>query len=135
MAKKSQKIDSVDDYIGTFPKATQALLREVREAIKAEAPGASEKITYKMPTYDLNGKHLVFFSGWKNHISLYPIPGGPEDFRAEFVFYRAEKSTLQFPIDQPLPLPLIRRIVRNLVEENMKNASAPSPRESARRRA
>jgi uncharacterized protein YdhG (YjbR/CyaY superfamily) len=115
---------SIDEYIAAFPKETQKLLEELRSSIKASAPEVEEKITYQMPTFDLNGRHLVFFSALKHHIGLYPIPAGNEKFQEEIATYKNKraKSTLNFPIDKPLPLKLISRLVKFRVAENSKNA-------------
>src|SRR5919205_225446 len=106
MASNKAKVASMDEYIAAFPEKTQMLLEELRATIKAAAPDVEEKITYQMPTFDLNGKHLVFFSVWKNHIGLYPIPAGNEAFQKEISQYKSAKSSLNFPIDKPLPIQL-----------------------------
>jgi len=108
---------SIDDYIAGFPAATQALLTQVRDLIRATAPGATEAISYAIPTFDLNGKHLVHFAGFAKHIGFYPIPSGMEAFKQELAPYKQGKGSVQFPLDQPLPLDLIRRIVEFRVEE------------------
>jgi uncharacterized protein YdhG (YjbR/CyaY superfamily) len=103
---------SIDEYIASFPEDVQKILEEVRATIKAAAPEAGEKISYGMPTFTLNGKYLIYFAGWKNHISIYPIPVGNEAFNKEISQYTAGKGTLKFPIDKPLPLKLIAKIVK-----------------------
>lgn len=113
------KISSIDEYIDTFPEDIQTILKQVRKTIKAAAPEAGEKISYGMPTYTLNGKYLIYFAGWKNHISIYPIPMGNEAFNKEIAQYVAGKGTLKFPIDKPLPLKLITKIVKLNVAENL----------------
>jgi uncharacterized protein YdhG (YjbR/CyaY superfamily) len=87
----------------------------VRAVIKAAAPGATERISYGIPTFDLNGKYLVYFAGWKKHISVYPVPGGDAAFEA--ALGPTSKGDVRFPLDQPLPADLIRRIVGFRVAE------------------
>jgi uncharacterized protein YdhG (YjbR/CyaY superfamily) len=109
---------SIDEYIGQFPPETQKLLQEVRALVREGAPGATESISYAIPTFDLNGRHLVHFAGFKYHIGLYPTPSGVEAFKEELEPYKSGKGSAQFPIDKPLPVGLIRRIVAFRVEEN-----------------
>ena len=125
---KSNKADfaSMDEYIGTFPKDVQNILEEVRRTIKAAAPKAEEKISYNMPTFMLNGKYLIYFAGWKHHISLYPIPVGSDAFNKEVSKYAAGKGTLQFPLDKPLPLKLITKIVKLRIEDDLGKAEIKS---------
>ena len=112
------KISSIDEYIETFPADVQPILRQVRKTIKAAAPEAGEKISYGIPTFTLNSKYLIYFAGWKHHISIYPIPVGDDAFNQEIAPYISGKGTLKFPIDQPLPLKLITKIVKLKVAEN-----------------
>jgi uncharacterized protein YdhG (YjbR/CyaY superfamily) len=114
---------SIDEYIEGFPPETQKVLKELRALIKAAAPGATEKISYAMPTYDLNGRHLVHFAGYAKHVGFYPVPSGIEAFQEELKPYKSGKGSAQFPLGQPLPTDLIRRIVEFRVEENMGKAS------------
>ena len=112
-----QRFTTIDEYIGTFPKETQAILEKVRQSIRKAAPDAVETISYDMPTFDLKGKHLVFFAGWKHHISLYPIPAGDAAFQERIAPYKRVRSTLQFPLDKPVPYDLVEQIVGLLVLE------------------
>jgi uncharacterized protein YdhG (YjbR/CyaY superfamily) len=114
---------SIDEYIAGFPLETQRVLEEVRALIKSCAPAATETISYAMPTFDLNGRHLVHFAGYERHVGFYPIPSGMEAFEAELKSFKRGKGSVQFPLDRPLPLDLIRRIVEFRVEENMARAS------------
>jgi len=125
---KSNKADfaSIDEYIGKFPKDVQKILEEVRRTIKAAAPKAEEKISYNMPTFMLNGKYLIYFAGWKHHISLYPVPVGSDAFNKEVSKYAAGKGTLQFPLDKPLPLKLITKIVKLRIEDDLGKAEIKS---------
>ncbi len=121
---KSNKVGftSIDEYIATFPEEVQKILEEVRATIKAAAPAAEEKISYQIPTFTLNGKGLISFAGWKKHIAMYPIPSGTEAFNKEISKYIAGKGTLKFPLDKPLPLKLISKMVKYRVADNLKNA-------------
>lgn len=122
---KSSKPDSVNKYIADFPKDVQRVLRQVRSVIKQTAPEADESIGYGMPAYKLNGKPLVYFAGYKNHIGLYATPTGHAKFSKELSKYKQGKGSVQFPLDEPMPLGLIERIVRFRADENMKMDKAP----------
>jgi uncharacterized protein YdhG (YjbR/CyaY superfamily) len=111
--------NSIDEYIATFPAEIQKLLQEMRAVIHAAAPDATEKISYQMPTFFLNG-NLVHFAAFKNHIGFYPAPRGIEAFAQELSVYKGAKGSVQFPIDSPLPFDLISRIVKFRVSENLK---------------
>lgn len=113
---------SIDEYIATFPEETQKMLQQVRETIHAAVPEAKEKISYQIPTFALNG-NLVSFAAFKKHIGMYPIPAGTEEFQQKAAQYRAAKSSLHFPLNQPLPLELIRQFVQFRVAETQKNAT------------
>lgn len=126
MNSKNVSFTSIDEYIATFPKDVQKILDELRGTIKAAAPDAKENISYNIPTFTLNDKYLIYFAGWKKHISIYPIPSGTQEFNKEVSQYVEGKGTLKFPIDQPLPLELITEIVRFRVAENLKSAEAKS---------
>lgn len=122
MDKKKSGFQSVDDYIATFPGEVQILLEEIRATLREAAPGASEKISYGIPTLTLNGAYLIYFAGWKNHISIYPIPSGDEAYRREISRYVAGKGTLKFPLDHPLPMSLIRKTIKlRIAETNEKS--------------
>lgn len=120
MKTKKVTFNSIDEYIETFPENIQKFLKELRETIKAAAPEASETISYGIPTFTLNGKYLIYFAGWKNHISIYPIPTGSEAFNKQISKYVEGKGTLKFPTDKPLPLKLITKMVKLKVAENLK---------------
>ena len=119
MDSKKSGFNSIDEYIATFPKDIQKILEELRATIKAAAPNAEEKISYQMPTFFLNG-NLVHFAAFKEHIGFYPTPSGIEAFKKELAVYKGAKGSVQFPLDQPMPLDLIRRIVEFRVDENLK---------------
>lgn len=116
MADK-KPVPTIDEYINTFPADVQPLLEGVRRAIRKAAPTAVETMSYGIPTFDLNGKHLVFFAGWKRHISVYPLPAGDEAFQQRIAQYKRVKSTVQFPLEKPIPYELIGEIVTLLQRE------------------
>lgn len=114
------KPTSVDDYIQTFPAEMQTILEKVRQAIAAELPDAEQTISYSIPTFKMNGQYLVYFAGWKDHISVYPIPPkGDKVFQKEIAPFRTGKGTLQFPLDKPIPYDLIRKIAQLHLEEKV----------------
>lgn len=110
-------MNEIDKYIAGFPEEIQQRLKQVREVIRQAAPEATEKISYMMPTFYLNG-NLVHFAAFKNHIGLYPAPSGIAAFQKELSVYNSAKGSVQFPHNQPLPLELVSEIVRFRVEEN-----------------
>ncbi len=99
----------------------------MRELIRASAPDATETISYSMPTFDLNGRHLVHFAGYARHIGFYPIPTGIEAFKDDFKPYKQGRGSVQFPLSHPLPADLIRRVVEFRVEENRAREKTGSP--------
>ncbi|HWN44251.1 MAG TPA: DUF1801 domain-containing protein [Thermoanaerobaculia bacterium] len=105
-----------------FPPETRKVLEELRALIKASAPGATEKISYAIPTFHLNG-NLVHFAGYEKHIGFYPGTSGIQAFKEDLKPYKSAKGSVQFPLDQPLPTNLIRRIVEFRVKENTGKAS------------
>jgi uncharacterized protein YdhG (YjbR/CyaY superfamily) len=119
---------SIDEYIAGFPPETQTALRELRALIKASAPDATETISYAMPTFDLNGRHLVHFAGYEKHVGFYPVPSGIEAFKEELKPYKSGKGSVQFPLGRPLPTDLIRRIVEFRAGQNTGKASGKPPR-------
>ena len=118
---KTISANNIDDYIGSHPANVQKLLKQIRNTIKKAAPGSEEAIKYGIPTFVLNG-NLVHFAGYKSHIGFYPAPVGIEAFKEETSKYEAGKGTLQFPLDEPLPLDLITRIVKFRVQQNLEKA-------------
>jgi len=109
---------TIDEYISTFPADIQAILEKVRQAIHKAAPEAVATMSYGIPTLNLNGKHVVFFAGWKHHISLYPTPAGDEVFQQELSHYKRVKSTIQFPLDKPIPYDFVEQIVTLHMKES-----------------
>lgn len=109
----------MDEYISTFPNDVASILKNIRQIIHKAAPEAVETISYNIPTFDLENKHLVFFAGWKNYISLYPLPAGDNAFQQKISPYKKEKSTLRFPFNKPIPYDLIGEIVTLLISEKI----------------
>jgi uncharacterized protein YdhG (YjbR/CyaY superfamily) len=109
---------AVEDYIASFPKDIQEVLIKMRKTILEKAPEAVEFISYGMPCYKTNGKPLVYFAGYQNHIGFYATPTGHLKFSEELSKYKTGKGSVQFPINQPLPIDLIERIVEFRVNEN-----------------
>ena len=111
-------IKNIDEYISGFPENIQLILEQIRETIKRTAPEAEETIKYGMPTFTLNG-NLVYFAAFKNHIGFYPIPTGIEAFKEQFSQYKTGKGSVQFPLEQTMPLDLIAQVVKFRVEQNL----------------
>mgnify|MGYP006157952931 CR=1 FL=1 len=114
----ADKPTTVDQYIANFPAEVQELMQQVRSTIKASAPQAEERISYGMPGYYLNGP-LVYFAGYKNHIGFYATPNGHEAFAEELSKYKQGKGSVQFPLSEPMPIDLIKRIVAFRVETQL----------------
>jgi uncharacterized protein YdhG (YjbR/CyaY superfamily) len=125
----TDKPSNIDEYIAGFPADIQRRLEQIRETIKSAAPEAEETIKYAMPTYTLNG-NLIHFAAFKNHIGLYPTPTGIEAFKEELALYKGAKGSVQFPLDKPMPLNLIARIVKFRV---MKSLEKPAQKKRANR--
>lgn len=112
------KFDSVDDYIASFDSKTQKRLEAIRKIVNQEAPKATEKISYGIPYYSLNGR-LVYFAAFKDHVSLFPASSSArEAFKKELAGYGTSKGTIRFSYEMPLPLALIRKIIKFRVKEN-----------------
>src|SRR5947209_7407031 len=119
------KTTSIDHYITGFPAAIQKRLQQMRQTIKKAAPLATETISYGIPTFKLNG-NLVHFGAFKSHISLFPTAAGIEAIKDEHSSYTISKGTIQFPLTEPLPIPLISKIVKYRVKQSLSRASAKS---------
>jgi uncharacterized protein YdhG (YjbR/CyaY superfamily) len=117
-AEQHSKPATVDEYVGSFPPDVQRSLEDVRRAIRAAVPEADERISYGIPTFAIGGRYVVYFSGWKEHLSVYPIPDGDSGLAAELEPYRAGKGTLKFPLSKLMPLELITRISARLLEQH-----------------
>ncbi len=109
---------TIDDYIGTFPENVQRVLETLRQVIHKAAPEAEEAISYQIPTFKLHG-NLVHFAAWKNHIGFYPASSGIKLFKEELSRYEMTKGSVHFPLDKPLPLRLIHKLVKFRVTENL----------------
>jgi uncharacterized protein YdhG (YjbR/CyaY superfamily) len=118
---------TIDGYIAAFPQETQTVLQQVRGAISEMAPGATETISYGIPTFDLQGTHLVHFAAFKKHVGFYPTSSGIEAFREDLGSYTSAKGSVQFPLDRPMPLDLIRRITAFRLEEVTGSAAPAGP--------
>lgn len=119
------KPENIDSYIASFTPQVQQLLQQARKTIQKAAPEAEEAINYGMPTFKLHGI-LVHFAAFTNHIGFYALPSGNEAFQKELSAYKTGKGSIQFPLDKPLPLDLITKIVTFRVEENKAKAKLKS---------
>jgi uncharacterized protein YdhG (YjbR/CyaY superfamily) len=117
---------TIDEYIRTFPEDIQIILKKIRQTIHKAAPDAIEAISYQMPTFKLNGKNLVHFAAFKNHIGFYPQPSGTEAFQKELSPYKSGKGSVQFPLDKPIPYGLLEKIVIFRVKESKEYQSQTS---------
>ena len=115
--ENSKKLTTIDAYIKSFPEDVQAILERLRQTIRKAAPKAVESISYQIPTFKLNGKGLVYFAAFKNHIGFYPIHAGAEGFKQELSGYKQGKGSVQFPLDRPIPYDLVSKITRFRVKE------------------
>lgn len=109
---------NVDEYIAGFPNDVQEVLEKIRMTIHKAAPDAKEKISYSMPAFEQNGT-VVYFAAFKNHIGLYALPSGHEEFKKALSKYKSGKGSVQFPLNQPMPYDLITKIVKFRVKENL----------------
>lgn len=112
---------SVEEYMASFPADVREVLEEVRRRLKQVVPDAGEKISYQIPTVTVGSKPVVYFAGWKAHLSVYPVPEGDEDLTRDLAPYLAGKGTLKFPLDRPIPYELIERVASRLYEERFGN--------------
>lgn len=112
------KPNDINEYIAGFPKDVQKILEQIRATVKKAAPNAEETIKYAMPTFTLNG-NLVHFAAFKNHIGFYPAPIGNKAFENELSNYKTGKGSVQFPLDKPMPLDLITKIVKFRIKKNL----------------
>jgi uncharacterized protein YdhG (YjbR/CyaY superfamily) len=115
----AQQYDSVDDYIASFAPQVQAELQAARHTIHAAAPGAEESISYAIPTFSLAGRPVVYLSGWKKHISIYPVPELDARIEPKVAPYLSGKSTAKFPLGKPIPQELIAALVKRLVTQRL----------------
>jgi uncharacterized protein YdhG (YjbR/CyaY superfamily) len=112
----ADRVETIDEYIASFPADIQSRLSEIRSIVSQVAPEAEETISYQIPAYKLDGKILMYFAGWREHVSVYPIPPGDDEFLAQLAGYRHGKGTARFALDQPLPGDFIERFAQLHVE-------------------
>lgn len=120
METSKKKFKTVNEYIATFPIDVRKRLNQIRKVIKELAPTAQETITYDMPAFKIDSGYFANFAAWQNHIAMYPVPSGSAAFNKQLSQYVSHKSTIQFPHDKPLPLALIRKIVKYRIKDNQK---------------
>lgn len=121
MQARSKRYTSVDEYLADQPEKIRDLLEALRGIIKKAAPRVTERISYNMPAYDLNGI-LVYFAGYKGHIGFYPTASGIRAFQQEIAKFENSKGAIRFPLDKPLPKTLITQIVKFRLQENLEKA-------------
>ncbi|MCL4489229.1 MAG: DUF1801 domain-containing protein [Chloroflexi bacterium] len=121
---------TIDEYIARYPLAVQEILEKIRRTIRKAVPDAEETIKYGMPTFTLNG-NLVFFAAFQKHIGFYPAPTGVEEFEKDLSAYEQGTGSVQFPLDQPIPYPLITKIVKFRAKENRARAKAKGKKRQA----
>ena len=117
MAKSRSQFKTMEEYIAEFPKNVRDVLEELRRVIRYSAPKAEETISYGIPTFDLNGRHMVHFAAYKNHVGFYPTSSGIKAFRKELSPFKTSTGTVQFPLYKPIPFDLVRKIVKFRVKE------------------
>ena len=122
MKTKQATPKNIDEYIAGFPDDVQDKLQKIRMTIRKAAPKAEEKISYQIPSFALNGA-LVYFAAFKKHISFFPTSSGIREFEQELSIYKGAKGTVRFPLDKPIPLGLISRIVKFRLKENLAKAA------------
>jgi uncharacterized protein YdhG (YjbR/CyaY superfamily) len=122
VAMSPERSATIDDHIRTFPADVREILKNMRAAIREAAPGAEEVIRYGVLTFRLHGRNLVHFAAFQHHIGFFPIPSGTEAFRKELSPYKQGKGSVQFPLDQPVPYKLVKKIVRFRVAETEEKA-------------
>jgi uncharacterized protein YdhG (YjbR/CyaY superfamily) len=125
MLARKRPFETIDDYIKTFPDNVQQILQKIRATIREAAPEAAEAISYQMPTFKLNG-NLVHFAAFNNHIGLYPPPSGTQAFQNELSRYKRGKGSVRFPLDEPMPYDLVRKIVTFRMKEQQAKKRRPT---------
>ena len=123
----STKFKTVDEYFSMFPASTKKILQEVRRTIKRAAPGAEEVISYNIPAFKYHGM-LVSYAGYKKHIGFYPGAAGIKAFQKEIAQYKNSKGAVQFPVDQPVPVDLITKVVKFRIQQNLEKEKAKKTR-------
>lgn len=110
---------TIDEYIKVFPKGVRAILKKLRQTIRKEIPKSEEGISYGIPGFKLYGKYVLSFAGWKEHVSIYPIPKGDKEFEKQLLKYKKGKGTMQFSLDEPLPISFIEKAVKYLLRAHI----------------
>jgi uncharacterized protein YdhG (YjbR/CyaY superfamily) len=111
------KFATIDDYIASLPEDVQGIVEEIRRRARRAAPEAEETISYNMPTLKVEGRGVIYFAAWKTHIAVYPVPQTDSELERELAPYRAERSTLRFPLRKPIPYDLIEQVfARHVVQ-------------------
>ncbi len=123
-------VANVDEYIAAFPKTTQTMLKALRRTIRAAAPDAVEAISYRIPTFKQNGRYLIYFAGFRTHVGVYPVVLDDSALSVQLAPYASGKATLKFPLDRPLPLRLLTRVVRAKLR-NAVQKPTPRPKEKS----
>lgn len=117
------KATTINAYLKPFPKEVRDKLQKIREAIQKAAPKATEAISYGIPAFRLNGTYLIYFAGYKSHVSIYPTPAVDAELRKQLAPYHVSRGTLRFALDKPLPMPLIRKVIKAKIAENKARAA------------
>jgi uncharacterized protein YdhG (YjbR/CyaY superfamily) len=125
---QGKKPDTVTEYISSFPKETQEILKKIRATIKKTVPGMEETISYGIPTFNLHGQYLIYYAGFKKHISIYPAPRGDERFKTILAKYKGGRGTVQFPLDEPIPYSLLVRITKHLAKNQQRKQAVKAAR-------
>lgn len=129
MRTPKKQFTTIDAYIKAFPEDVQRILEEIRQTIRKTAPRAIETISYGMPTFNLNDTYLVYFAAYKNHIGLYPLPLGNEALK-ELAPYQGAKGAVRFPLDEPIPYDLVKKIVKFRLKEHQAKKTPENARET-----
>jgi len=120
---------TVSEYIAKAPPKTRKALRQLRTAIKSAAPGITERISYRIPTFDIDGRYILYIAAFKEHVSVYPVTAGMVAKHGERIApYRAGKGTLRFSLDVPIPIGLITKLAKIRIQERRKSASTKRTR-------
>lgn len=124
MTSETAPPKNIDEYLATFPPGVQRLLEQVRATIRTAAPDATEGISYRIPAFRLHGRYLIYFAGHTKHIGVYPAPVDAPELKKLLAPYATGKGTVQFPLDMPIPVDVITRIVKFRARENLRQAAA-----------
>ena len=118
------KPKNIDQYMEGLPTGTKKMLQQIRSTVKKTAPGVEEVISYSIPAFKFNKKVLLYFAGWSDHVSIYPVPKANATLQKQISRYQTGRGTLQFPLDKPLAVKLDSSIVKMRVKENAPGAKA-----------